>query len=298
MAEAFNIAVCPHFLMELHVGLCAAIPNARWVEYIPQLDESTTERMTIRDGKDRLPTSPRLGIAWVAISHGGTDPGFLRDAATEAQVSTPTRHAQGTRRHRVATVRRISTARCPRGGVVTFQSATEDGLPARHGARRRLPGFLPPTWPSVDGPSSNDGATHGRSERQDRLHHGRGAGHRAAPRCKAFVKAGAKVIATDINADKLKELDGIAGRHDARAQRARHRGGQRGRRRDRPDRRAVQLRRRGPHRHGARDAATRISSSPSTSTSGPRCAPSRRSCRRCWSAATAPSSTCRRSRPR
>ena len=39
MAEAFNIAVCPHFLMELHVALCCAVPNARWVEYIPQLDD-------------------------------------------------------------------------------------------------------------------------------------------------------------------------------------------------------------------------------------------------------------------
>jgi L-alanine-DL-glutamate epimerase-like enolase superfamily enzyme len=64
MAEAFNIAVCPHFLMELHVGLCAAIPNGRWIEYIPQLDELTTERMTIRDGKAIPSSKPGLGIAW------------------------------------------------------------------------------------------------------------------------------------------------------------------------------------------------------------------------------------------
>ncbi len=64
MAEAFNIAVCPHFLMELHVGLCAAVPNARWVEYIPQLDELTTERMTIRDGRAIPSSQPGLGIAW------------------------------------------------------------------------------------------------------------------------------------------------------------------------------------------------------------------------------------------
>jgi L-alanine-DL-glutamate epimerase-like enolase superfamily enzyme len=64
MAEAFNIAVCPHFLMELHVGLCAAIPNGRWVEYIPQLDELTTERMTIRDGKAIPSSKPGLGIGW------------------------------------------------------------------------------------------------------------------------------------------------------------------------------------------------------------------------------------------
>lgn len=64
MAEAFNIAVCPHFLMELHVSLCAAVPNARWVEYIPQLDDLTTERMTIRDGKAVPSVAPGLGIAW------------------------------------------------------------------------------------------------------------------------------------------------------------------------------------------------------------------------------------------
>jgi len=64
MAEAFNIAVCPHFLMELHVGLCAAIPNGRWIEYIPQLDELTTEGMSIRDGKAIPSNKPGLGIAW------------------------------------------------------------------------------------------------------------------------------------------------------------------------------------------------------------------------------------------
>ncbi|MDC9823065.1 mandelate racemase/muconate lactonizing enzyme family protein [Devosia sp. ZB163] len=64
MAEAFNIAVCPHFLMELHVGLCAAIPNARWVEYIPQLDELTGTTMTIRDGRAIPSSEPGLGIDW------------------------------------------------------------------------------------------------------------------------------------------------------------------------------------------------------------------------------------------
>jgi L-alanine-DL-glutamate epimerase-like enolase superfamily enzyme len=64
MAEAFNIAVCPHFLMELHVSLCAAVPNARWVEYIPQLDELTTEGMTIRAGRAVPSDTPGLGIAW------------------------------------------------------------------------------------------------------------------------------------------------------------------------------------------------------------------------------------------
>ena len=64
MAEAFNIAVCPHFLMELHVALCAAVPNARWVEYIPQLDELTGEKMAIRDGHAIPSSQPGLGIDW------------------------------------------------------------------------------------------------------------------------------------------------------------------------------------------------------------------------------------------
>ncbi|WDR05247.1 mandelate racemase/muconate lactonizing enzyme family protein [Devosia rhodophyticola] len=64
MAECFNIAVSPHFLMELHVSLCAAVPNARWVEYIPQLDDLTSEKMIIADGKARPSDAPGLGIDW------------------------------------------------------------------------------------------------------------------------------------------------------------------------------------------------------------------------------------------
>ncbi len=77
MAEAFNIAVCPHFLMELHVGLCCAVPNARWVEYIPQLDSLTTARMTIRDGYAHPSNTPGLGVDWdldaiAAARHDGS----------------------------------------------------------------------------------------------------------------------------------------------------------------------------------------------------------------------------------
>jgi len=64
LAESFNIAVCPHFLMELHVGLCAAVPNARWVEYIPQLDAITTEGMRLEEGYAMPSREPGLGIAW------------------------------------------------------------------------------------------------------------------------------------------------------------------------------------------------------------------------------------------
>jgi L-alanine-DL-glutamate epimerase-like enolase superfamily enzyme len=64
LAECFNVAVSPHFLMELHVALCAAVPNARWVEYIPQLESLTTEGMTIEAGYAVPSREPGLGIAW------------------------------------------------------------------------------------------------------------------------------------------------------------------------------------------------------------------------------------------
>jgi len=64
LAEAFNVAVCPHFLMELHVSLTAAVPNGAWVEYIPQLDAITTSRLAIEDGCAVPPQSPGLGIDW------------------------------------------------------------------------------------------------------------------------------------------------------------------------------------------------------------------------------------------
>jgi len=65
MAQAFNLAVAPHFLMELHVSLAAAVPNARWVEHIPQLDDFLRTRMTIDDeGYAVPPAVPGVGIDW------------------------------------------------------------------------------------------------------------------------------------------------------------------------------------------------------------------------------------------
>jgi len=64
LAETFNVAVCPHFLMELHVSLTAAAPNAAWVEYIPQLDDITTSRLAIAEGFAVAPATAGLGIDW------------------------------------------------------------------------------------------------------------------------------------------------------------------------------------------------------------------------------------------
>lgn len=63
MAEAHNMAICPHFLMELHVSLVCAVPNAPWLEYIPQLDDVSAP-MAREGGMALAPTAPGLGIDW------------------------------------------------------------------------------------------------------------------------------------------------------------------------------------------------------------------------------------------
>jgi L-alanine-DL-glutamate epimerase-like enolase superfamily enzyme len=64
LAEAHSVMVCPHFLMELHLPLVCAVPNAKWLEYIPQLDGVTRQNMQISNG-DAVPSDePGLGIDW------------------------------------------------------------------------------------------------------------------------------------------------------------------------------------------------------------------------------------------
>ena len=50
--------------MELHVGLACAVPNAAWIEYIPQLDLLTERGMSIENGRAVPSDEPGLGIAW------------------------------------------------------------------------------------------------------------------------------------------------------------------------------------------------------------------------------------------
>lgn len=64
LAEAFNVMVCPHFLMELHLPLVCAVPNAKWLEYIPQLDTVTGDAMRIEEGFAIPSEVPGLGIDW------------------------------------------------------------------------------------------------------------------------------------------------------------------------------------------------------------------------------------------
>ena len=64
MAEAFNVPVCPHFLMELHLGLCCAVPNGRYIEYIPQLDLVTSTGIRVEKGMAKASEEPGNGIDW------------------------------------------------------------------------------------------------------------------------------------------------------------------------------------------------------------------------------------------
>ena len=64
MAEAFNIEICPHFLMELHLPLCCAVPNSRWLEYIPQIDMVTSTQMKYEKGRAFASQAPGNGIDW------------------------------------------------------------------------------------------------------------------------------------------------------------------------------------------------------------------------------------------
>jgi L-alanine-DL-glutamate epimerase-like enolase superfamily enzyme len=64
LAEAFNVKVAPHFLMELHVSLAAAVPNAMYVEHIPQLRSITTKDIEIVAGRAIAPSVPGIGISW------------------------------------------------------------------------------------------------------------------------------------------------------------------------------------------------------------------------------------------
>ena len=64
LAEAFDVKVATHFLMELHVSLAAAVPNASYIEHIPQLAPLTLHGLEVEEGFALAPSEPGIGIAW------------------------------------------------------------------------------------------------------------------------------------------------------------------------------------------------------------------------------------------
>lgn len=79
LAEAANVAICPHSLMEIHLALTCAVPNATWLEYFPHIDAITTSRVRIENGEAIASDEPGLGIAWdrEAIRRLRSDEGTL-----------------------------------------------------------------------------------------------------------------------------------------------------------------------------------------------------------------------------
>ena len=64
MADCYNMQVSPHFVMELHLPLVAAIPNGLWVEYIPAFDAALHAPLPLEDGCFRPSEKPGLAIPW------------------------------------------------------------------------------------------------------------------------------------------------------------------------------------------------------------------------------------------
>lgn len=62
MAECHNMQVSPHFVMELHLPLAAAVPNSLFVEYIPSLNPVLTQPLELVDGCFVPSETPGLGI--------------------------------------------------------------------------------------------------------------------------------------------------------------------------------------------------------------------------------------------
>ncbi len=64
LADAYNLPVSPHFLMELHTSLACGVPNGQWVEYIPQLEGITRSGLRVQGGYAYPSSEPGLGIDW------------------------------------------------------------------------------------------------------------------------------------------------------------------------------------------------------------------------------------------
>jgi L-alanine-DL-glutamate epimerase-like enolase superfamily enzyme len=64
LAEAANLRVAPHVSPELSITLAAAVPNAVFVEYIPQMEPILARKIIRRDGYGFPFDVPGHGIAF------------------------------------------------------------------------------------------------------------------------------------------------------------------------------------------------------------------------------------------
>ena len=64
MANSFNVAIAPHFLMEFHTQLACAAPNAIFAEHIPLLSRFVTEPLRVENGYAFPSQRPGHGVAF------------------------------------------------------------------------------------------------------------------------------------------------------------------------------------------------------------------------------------------
>jgi L-alanine-DL-glutamate epimerase-like enolase superfamily enzyme len=81
--------------MELHVSLACAVPNGRWVEYIPQLSRLCSRGPAVVDGRIFAPQTAGIGIDrnWTAVEEehckGGCEPKQFDSTISSQSVLRP-----------------------------------------------------------------------------------------------------------------------------------------------------------------------------------------------------------------
>ncbi|WP_408842153.1 L-talarate/galactarate dehydratase [Acidocella sp.] len=63
LAEFAGLQIAPHFSMELHIHLAAAMQREPWVEHFEWLEPLFNERLEVKDGRMLVPTRPGLGVS-------------------------------------------------------------------------------------------------------------------------------------------------------------------------------------------------------------------------------------------
>jgi L-alanine-DL-glutamate epimerase-like enolase superfamily enzyme len=60
------VALCPHFLPELHVHLVCASKAGKYVEHFPLINDLLEEALEVSGGMARPPDRPGHGMLWSA----------------------------------------------------------------------------------------------------------------------------------------------------------------------------------------------------------------------------------------
>jgi L-alanine-DL-glutamate epimerase-like enolase superfamily enzyme len=63
LAEFAGMQIAPHFSMELHIHLAAAMQREPWVEHFEWLEPLFNERLEVKDGRMFVPTRPGVGVS-------------------------------------------------------------------------------------------------------------------------------------------------------------------------------------------------------------------------------------------